>query len=584
MLHKYKNRLYFFLYFFFFVHINSFSQIQKDSTTYYENKLLSVDDTSIETKLYYYNKLCENISGKKKVEVLRKKASFLSKYGGKKATISTYQKALKLSKKNNYKLLEGVLYHDLGFYYYNFLNENSSAYKNFLLAHDIYLEINNQEQLNIIKTNIGAFLADDGQYKEASKIFSETLSYYEEKKDTVNIFFVKINVGGLQREMEEYMKSEKTFKDLLNTKNINQSDRSLAYYNLAINSIKQKKHKEANTYINQAISISQTLGETIQLIDLYYLKADIAKEVKKYKKANKYYTKSLVLSKEIEDYPFQKELLKSIISASIKDRNFIVIDSLYNEITIVNDSIINKRKSKTLNEIYLENALNKKEKEILIHHSNLKKEKELTNLYITIIILSLLFILALGAYIISYRKNNYKQLQLAKNKTKIKEIENKTKRKIEKLEITRIQNDLKIKKRELLIDISFRDKRMKNTEKVLKKMEDLSNKSIITKNDILKLIDYTVSKYKNLLKDVKTKSDTALINKEFYENLLKDYPNLSKTELKILSYMGIGFDTKEIANIQNVSIDAIRKTRYRIRKKIGLKPEKSLEKFIIKYQ
>ena len=572
--------------FFFFINGNFklSAQIQKDSITYYENKLLSINEVSIDKALYYFDQLCKRVSGKKKVKVLRKKAKYLAEYGSKKAFISTYEKALKLSKNNKYKLLEGVLYHDLGFYHYNYFNNNALAYKNFLLAKELYEEINNQKQLNIINTNIATFLADAGKYEEANTIFKETLAYYEKKKDTSNIVFVKINMGGLQREVKNYAKSKEIFNKLLQSNYLNQSDISLVYYNLAINSIKQKKYEEANAFINQSISISKDLQEDIQLIDLYFLKADVAKQTKKYKKAINYFTKSLVLAKEIEDYPFQKELLKNIISVSIKNKNFTGIDSLNNEINSINDSIKNREKRNTLNEIYLENALSKKEKEIRIHQSSIKKEKELTRLYVTIIILSSLFLLALVAYIISYKKNNHKRLQLLQNSIKIKEIENKTKRKFELQETKRIQEDLKAKKKELLLDLSLGAKRVEKVELVLRKMNELSKKSIISQKDIVELKQFTQAKYEQLLISEKLRKDMMHVNKDFYNSLLVDFPSLSNTELKVISFLGVGLETKEIAIIQNVSVDAIRKTRYRIRKKIGLKPEESLEKFIIKYQ
>ena len=92
------------------------------------------------------------------------------------------------------------------------------------------------------------------------------------------------------------------------------------------------------------------------------------------------------------------------------------------------------------------------------------------------------------------------------------------------------------------------------------------------------------SKYKEMIMSEKTRKDILFTNKYFYDSLLKDFPNLTKTELLVLSYISLAIDAKEIARIQNVSIDAIRKMRYRIRKKMNLEPEESLENFIIKYQ
>ena len=72
-------------------------------------------------------------------------------------------------------------------------------------------------------------------------------------------------------------------------------------------------------------------------------------------------------------------------------------------------------------------------------------------------------------------------------------------------------------------------------------------------------------------------------HKDFFHKLLQDYPKLTKTELKILAYLRVGLTTKEIAEVQYVSVDAIRKSRYRIRKKMSLSSEDSLENLILQY-
>lgn len=579
-----SRRTNFFLFLFIFFSFNSFSQRQKDSIAYFEERIRSVNNMSIDSAIYYFERLNKIFPDKKRVKLLRKKARYLSEYGGRESTISTYKEAVRLAKSIKDKQLEGILYHDFGFYYYNSLNDNSKAYKYFLLAQDLYVELDDQIQLNIIKTNIATFFSDNHRFKEAEKIFDETLAYYENKKDTVNIVFVKINIGGLESSRKNYATSDKIFKELLNYKYLSKSDRSLVYYNLAINALEQNKYEKAETNINQSIKISKTIGDELQLIDLYFLKAEIAKQTKKFKKASNFLTKSLLLAKKNKDYYFQQELLEKLISLSVINKKYLLIDSLFQELSIINDTISNKEKRNTFNEIYLSNLLDKKEKELGLQHKLLKKKKESIKLYITIIVLSFLFLLVLSAYILSHKRNNSKRLELLKNKIKIKEIENKAKRKYEELETKRIQKDLKAKKRELLIDYSLKAKRIENKKKVLKKMEEISNKSIISKEDILNLIDYAKSKHKELIVDAELKSDIALINKDFYGALLKDFPSLTKTELKVLSLITTGLETKEIANIQNVSVDAIRKTRYRIRKKIGLKSDESLENFLLKHQ
>lgn len=65
-------------------------------------------------------------------------------------------------------------------------------------------------------------------------------------------------------------------------------------------------------------------------------------------------------------------------------------------------------------------------------------------------------------------------------------------------------------------------------------------------------------------------------NEDFYQNLLRDYPDLKPSELKLCSYLRLNLSTKELAEILNKSVRTIENTRFSIRKKMGLGPEDNL--------
>ena len=59
-------------------------------------------------------------------------------------------------------------------------------------------------------------------------------------------------------------------------------------------------------------------------------------------------------------------------------------------------------------------------------------------------------------------------------------------------------------------------------------------------------------------------------NDAFFENLLKEYPNLTKNERKLCTLIHMNLSTKEIANITHQSIGSINVARSRLRQKFGL--------------
>lgn len=74
--------------------------------------------------------------------------------------------------------------------------------------------------------------------------------------------------------------------------------------------------------------------------------------------------------------------------------------------------------------------------------------------------------------------------------------------------------------------------------------------------------------------------NTADINANFYDQLHQLYPTLSKTEIEICSYLKINLGTKEIADLRNTTTNAINVTKFRIRKKMNIPKDASLENFI----
>ncbi len=73
------------------------------------------------------------------------------------------------------------------------------------------------------------------------------------------------------------------------------------------------------------------------------------------------------------------------------------------------------------------------------------------------------------------------------------------------------------------------------------------------------------------------------LDKNFLTSLNSKHEDLSPNELKFCVLLKAGMGSKDIASLMNVSIAAIEKNRYRIRKKLELIPEDSLEKYILSF-
>jgi DNA-binding CsgD family transcriptional regulator/uncharacterized membrane protein YciS (DUF1049 family) len=69
-------------------------------------------------------------------------------------------------------------------------------------------------------------------------------------------------------------------------------------------------------------------------------------------------------------------------------------------------------------------------------------------------------------------------------------------------------------------------------------------------------------------------------NEEFYNKLHGKHPNISQQDIKVCTLLRMNFTSKEVASILGISYDGVRKARHRLRKKMDLSKETSLEKYL----
>ena len=70
------------------------------------------------------------------------------------------------------------------------------------------------------------------------------------------------------------------------------------------------------------------------------------------------------------------------------------------------------------------------------------------------------------------------------------------------------------------------------------------------------------------------------ISDDFLKKLNARFPSLSRSDLKLCTYLRLNLSTKEIAKIMNISVRGVEMSRYRIRRKFKIGPKQSLSGFL----
>jgi DNA-binding CsgD family transcriptional regulator len=69
-------------------------------------------------------------------------------------------------------------------------------------------------------------------------------------------------------------------------------------------------------------------------------------------------------------------------------------------------------------------------------------------------------------------------------------------------------------------------------------------------------------------------------NHDFSKELLKKYPDLTDNNIRLCILMRLNMNTKEIANMLNVSVLSVQKSRYRLKKRLNIDKDEDLAAFV----
>lgn len=473
-----------------------------------------------------------------------------------------------------------------------------ASLRNYDKAKAIYEEINDTLKLIYINNNIGNLYSYQYDYKTAYKYFKESININRKPyKEQLGISYRLLAGDFYHRKVLDstfyYLnKARIIFKEVKSKFEYFASNNQLIRYSLEelnrrdslMNSGKKysfKKLNEIRSYkdlmkiAEETTSYFQKAQHKHYLSESYLNLTKINFKLKKYLAAEKYANTTIDVANQIEKKHLKSKTyeLKSMINERIgRFKNALEDYKQYEELK---SEIYTEKKSKEIIRIEVENEFAKKklkdsilfvkQKEILV----LEKDKVLAqNKFIG---LSSIIGLIIAFFIIRLlRKKWLIQRKLSKQ---IEEKLEKTEEKVfvlnsDKQKLTKEVNELLT---ETLIHLNTKERLAEDLLKLSQEKGDVTLKGIIADLKADKLED---SKILVLKKNIET------LNFDFLENLKQRHPNLTKTDIEVCSFIKIGFSRKEISNLRKTSLGAIKTTKFRLKKKLKLEANQSLDEYI----
>ncbi len=421
--------------------------------------------------------------------------------------------------------------------------EKSSGY--FFDALKLFEEINDKQGIAKIESDIGALNFYQANYDKALEYFFLSLKTSKETNNREGISRALNNIAAVYETTQDYQKAIQYFMKAseMNRELGNRRSEGINYMNLGTINFMQKNYDESLGYYNKALDIFTDLQSKILQARCHVNMANYFVETGDSAKSMTYARLALNEGKEQHltqvVYDAAQIIHKIFLEKGDKEKAY---DYLLLQFQM-KDSLVSMENKAELAKLELQYKFTKKEQAKKI-------EQQRKNLYILFIIISLLLALIIIILVLARWRVKAKNALIRQKM---------------------LEQELEFKKKELTI----------NVMSLMKKNEMLSTISdnlISVKNSAVK--DETKFAITRVSKELQKITDREIleefemrfkeVHKDFYEKLIRQFPDLSPNEQRLCAFLRLNMTTKEISELTGQRPGTLETARYRLRKKLGL--------------
>jgi tetratricopeptide (TPR) repeat protein len=340
--------------------------------------------------------------------------------------------------------------------------------------------------------------------------------------------------------------------------------------NLALGYMGRKNWNQALRYLNDAVQMKTQANDFTQMTVIFNNMGHCYSRLGDQDLALKCFEQALEKGKENGQFGDVVRSYQNIVNLHSKQKQFEKAFEIQSRLMVLKDSLAKAEREDALNELEVKYETQDKEKEI----SLLQKEQTIiTNRWLTLA-LGLFLAIVIGVLFIDNQKRKHrqeKQLLSAEDELQKAELKIMTDLLEYNQQKLSLYTENLLRKNEIVGQLESKLKSVvENASGEFgseeKLMEDFSGVRILTDDDW--------EEFKLLFDGV---------HRGLLERLLISYENLTLAEQRLFLLMKLDLSTKEIANILGVSPESIKKGRYRLKKKLNVLDEQSLQEFISRF-
>lgn len=448
------------------------------------------------------------------------------------------------------------------------------------------------------------------QYRKYPEMLPQLLNLLKKVKETHESKIILPGetyktIGWIMQTLYDYPEAEHYLKLALKYTKPNTLEYATLLDNLGVNHYKTREFEKALSYFNESSAVALNIKDTLRYAKTIGNKGIILEELKKYDQAIALLKEDIFLSEKMNDskntmfastslariYLKNNDLINT--EKAIEKAELIAVSKSYfrkSELDIIKLKLdFLKRKPNAEYELIahrrmlaLEDSLKKADGEDQINLLNWQIQKDKykyeiqkaektfkkeDNKKIFFLILSIIFSLFIVCVFVYQLKKNKKER--VNYEEKVKFLEN---------EKTSIEQDLETTNNNLSNQIVYLKNKKHQIKKLKAEIETVkSSSSYYLEKQSGKLSAILDSHLMTTENWINFKREFEKENAAFCAKLNTDFPELSDSNLRVIYLQKLGFEVSEIAEFLGISSEAIKKSKQRLKKKLGEKYNNFIE-------
>ena len=463
--------------------------------------------------------------------------------------------------------------------YYEKTGDYDKALQNLQAALTLSKSLQDVELEGVTIGYLGNVYNSTKDFEKAKKFYKEAIRLFEVRNDHLRIGYGLLSLSAVYLGTENPEKGFEMLLKAMESAKLSGSKKLIhaVNSNTAITYVKLNRPAEAIPYFEETLSFYKSKRDTFNFAAGYGNLAYGWQHAGNFDKALLYYDSSLYYSNLLE-----RDEVTYITLLDISDGYAMKGDTenalkYFQQYHNLYKKVLDRETQNKIAELDVKYDTKNKEQSLLANEQAiraLKQESKIRRQRLWLIGLGLL-----ASIVISFLIYIKGRSDLKKNEMQEKLIRSELKNK--ELEAANLEHQLENKKGDLTnlaLDISRKNE---FSIQLIEKLEALQKKRPDEiKANLKEVIQYT-SNHLQINEDLALlHNNVEQINHEFYQKLDQQFKNLSSNEKYLSGLIRLNLSNKEIASIKGISVNSAKMNRYRLRKKLGLKPEEDIVGFL----